>query len=205
MVQTDPEALEQIYRQWPIEKLARALTIERDQYNPEAIPAMRRALESHGLSQEQLGAVFAEVGAEHGATTERLSRIRGILLLFIVIVAINSLIDLFTSLTFAAAPPTAPNMLRLFAVPFVILGLYGLCCCFLLLRRKSRAPQHARRWLVWSFVVGTAVAVLNFVIAGEVSLGAAGPAVFALVWLGYLSDSRRVALVYGSQEESAKQ
>jgi hypothetical protein len=202
-MQTDPEALEHLYKQWPIEKLARALAFERDQYKPEALPAMQRALASHGLSQEELARVFAEVGAEYGAATERLSRIQGILLLFIVIVATNSLIYLFVALVLATA--AASTILRVVAVPCLVLGLYGLYCSFLLVRRKSRAPQHAGRWLIWSVVAGTATVVARLVFSREFSLGAALPPVLSLVWLAYLSDSRRVALVYGVPDESAKQ
>lgn len=224
MSQTDPDKLEQLYKEWPIQKLARALAVECDQYEPKAILAMRRAMESHALSQEQLATLFDDIASEDRVATDRLSHIRGLLLLFIVLVGMMSVVYLLSAfeLTFAFSERRGevfmysideqhvqfgsafsgvdwPDVI-VAALTLASFGLYGLYSCFLLLRRSNRATRHVRLWLTRSCGLFALVGVFHFIRSGEVYIVAAAPAVFTLMWLTYLSDSKRVALVYGSQE-----
>ena len=190
--------LDEIYAQWPTEKLVKAITLEADQYTAAAMPAMRRALDARGLSESALNALAAEIRADHDTELQRMSRIRGWLLVFILYVAGNSLFLLGIGYELAVTAPV--RILRLEAVPAVVFGLYGLFCASILIAKRPEAPQRVRRLLVLEFFFGLvgavlvfAMAVLQYFAAGSVSpdaLTLTGAAILGLgvfvLWIIYL-------------------
>ena len=65
MSMTSAPELEAIYRRWSTEKLAIASTRDADQYDPAALPIMRRVLDERGLSPADLDATLADARSGH--------------------------------------------------------------------------------------------------------------------------------------------
>lgn len=194
--------LEEIYEQWSTERLLKALEIEAEQYRPDALPVMRRVLESRGLPDAEVQARTSDLQSEQQSEDRRLARMRGWLLVFIAIVGLNALSELGMALVAAASD--AHWTFRVVAVLFSTVALYGLYSMYLLVRRRSSAPAHARRWILLSFVATAIWAVISYAVAGAgvVDLTVLlGPAFFMAVWIAYLSESKRVAAVYGMKTE----
>ncbi len=86
-------------------------------------------------------------------------------------------------------------------VPFFFLGIYGLYGVFLLAKRLQQARKHAQLWLVL-------LGVMCIPLCGFALLTGGSPlvlglyVVFALGWHSYLSQSKRVALIYESADAS---
>jgi hypothetical protein len=192
----DPRELERKYGEWPDERLLTALHLETEQYDPSVIPVMRRVLDGRGLPAEESDALLSEIHAERESEVAELSRVRGWLVVWIIVLALNSLILLLAGgRTFLVAPP---GLVVFVALPMVAVGFYGFYCAYLLVKKRSQAPENARRWLILGVTLNcfTALALWGVFEARVPLAPLLGSVYFTLLWLEYLSESRRAACVY---------
>ncbi|HEV3139719.1 MAG TPA: DUF2569 family protein, partial [Vicinamibacterales bacterium] len=212
---------EEIYRSWSDEKLVRAITEEADTYEPASIPVMQRILNERGLSEEQFQAIVANIRAERDDDVGRdsvrrivdavvssfewrgadnaLNRIRGFLLSFIIWLA-------WTSIGYLVwVPPRvsvmSPDVIhRMDNVAWSLqlsAGVYGLCCVWMLARRRSHAIEHARIWLVLNVFISVAWGIFLYLSTGHAPVRAfVSPPIAAIVGTLYLIRSKRVARIY---------
>ena len=193
-----PEELERRYGQWSTEDLIEAVTRKSDEYIPRAIDVMRRLLDARGVPESEVLSIQTRLGSVQEDERGRLDRVRGWLLVFVLVVALSSLSQLVAAGTLAAAPWSLwPSMMLLL---FGVTGIYGVYVTLLLVRKKKRAPVHARHWIVMALLANLASAVFLYIMLGEVPTNALGSALFVAVWLTYLDQSKRVANVYGPSE-----
>lgn len=188
----DPNELDQRHKSWATEDLVRAASLDRGDYLPEALAAMEKELSSRDISIDR-AEIEQDIRKERQETEERLRGVRGWLLLFVIIVFVNSLIGVLQSLNTLGG--SANSNTTLLILPLLILSLYGFFVSVLLVLKHKKAPSHAAKWLIASAGYAILFGVLIFLMAGEmttVSFTAMG----ALVWLVYLDGSRRVALTY---------
>jgi hypothetical protein len=186
------DSLTKLYQRWPTERLVEALHVHAAEYDPDALPVMRRVLEARGVGPTDAEALLAEIRSEEHRS---LNRIRGWLLAFVVLTGWSSLNQVSSGLT----GNTGHWLSRVVAVFEFCIGVYGLYATVLLCRRSPRAPAHAGRWAVVSATVGCAFGLVDWAIIGHplaIEMIVSWPA-FAIVWLMYLHRSRRVATVYG--------
>jgi hypothetical protein len=61
MTPKEEASLREIYQQWPNERLARAATLEKGEYQPEAVVVMLEELKKRGIAEVELPKVVASV------------------------------------------------------------------------------------------------------------------------------------------------
>src|SRR6185369_12820320 len=110
----DLDRLRTIYEQWPTDRLLRAVTDEAPQYHPEAIPVMLRELDARGIPRAQVSEAAVEEGvvSRQAAKEKRLDSIRGLLLVLIGWVGLES-----TTFIFGIAQPVTDWRVPLVTVP----------------------------------------------------------------------------------------
>ncbi|HXO42135.1 MAG TPA: DUF2569 family protein [Thermoanaerobaculia bacterium] len=182
------------YARWDTEDLVRAATTAAFEFTPEALTAMRQELERRGYTAgpEQAMAAGAPTVFEQVPTG-----IGGILLLFIVILGVESIRTLVAWV--GALGALHHPVGRLIAVAWTCIGAYGLICCVLLVRKDRRAPRLAALCFIAMVVVGVLNALHNYFVMGILRtpfLLRIG--VHSGIWLTYLSISKRVKATYGA-------
>lgn len=191
--------MEQRYTSWSTEDLIRSTTFERNQYEREAITLMENELKRRGTPQEELDLAQENVKCQVEGDSAKLNGIKGLLLLFIIVLIFNllymvgvGLVGLFTMLW---NPSLALLMLSI--CDLSVAG-YGFFTVDLLIDKSNNAPKHTMRWLYCILGVGVLdIAVMFFVFDKLELLAAARYISFALVWMTYFTKSRRVAITYG--------
>jgi hypothetical protein len=203
--------LEQLYHSWPAAQLLRATTVERLDYKPEALALMDQELTRRGVSsseKESHGKALLDVAEED---RKRLAGIKGVLLLFVVVVLVNSIALGWVGLAFAIDAVNLGfkgnldwgNASLLFAIPFLILAGYGVFVFYVLLRKRGAAPRHAERFLISILVLIMLVVLVDsldtylsrhtFSFKGLLLI----PGMcWIMPWLAYIDRSNRVANTY---------
>lgn len=183
-------------RNMSTEDLVSATTVHREDYQPDALSAMDRELASRDVPIDGRQAVEQEILQKEEVVDQKLRGIRGWLIVFILVVAIGSLVGLLTGI---AALMLSQNVLGLLlTLPSVVIALYGFVAVVLLLRKKPSAPSHAARWMIANFVYGLIVAVIVWALTRDTSGFTVLPSpIGVLLWLTYLENSKRVAATYG--------
>jgi cation transport ATPase len=191
----DLEELAKRYQSMTTEDLVAAATVHCTDYQAEALDLIEKELKSRNVSVDQKREIQQQVEQQELLRDEHLLGVRGWLIVFLIVVAINSIIGLFGGIDSLAK---SQNFLGfLLVLPKSIIGCYGFFVLVLLIRRKPSAPEHASRWIIASFVYSL---VVGFVVLA-VSRSSEGflflPwAIATLPWLTYLEKSRRVAVTY---------
>jgi hypothetical protein len=184
------------------EDLVSATTVHRKDYQDDALCIMDRELTSRNVPAEQKAAIEKEVVQQEQARERRYRGIRGWLVVFILMVAGGSLIDLLSGV--AALREAQSFVAVLLILPGVLVALYGFMAFVLLLRKKSSAPSHAARWMIVNFFYGLIVAIIVYALtrstAGFIILPSAAG---LLLWLYYLENSKRVAATYERKTEKS--
>lgn len=194
-----PEELERRYAKWATEDLVEAVTFEADGYIPGAVEVMRDVLDARNVPESQSLQIRSDIQAEREAEAVRLGRIRGWLVVFIVLVALNSLIELGSALSLAGA--AASLVPSLTALLFGAAAIYGGYVTYSLLERRPRAPAHAQRWILLTVFANVFLLVVAYLMYGLPP--ARSGATAALIGLTYLQESKRVAHVYGTDRQES--
>lgn len=182
------------YQSWTDEELVRALTVERDDFLPEALVAVEGELVRRGFELETLGRPDGPVQRRIELDAAKLTGVRGWLLVFIVVLLGNSL---FASLSGASllSQAGASPVIMIVGISWMVLGLYGCYAFILLVSRKAQAPKHASWWLMAGFVLGSLTLGLVYLATRELIFL---PIYFVgtAFWFYYLENSKRVAATY---------
>jgi len=191
-------------RNMPTEDLVSATTVHRDDYQPDALSVMDRELASRDVPVDRQQAVAQEIIQKEVAVDQRHRGIRGWLIVFILVVAIGSLIGLLSGI-YRLVSQSQNILWILLVVLGLLIALYGFVAVVLMLRKKPSGPSHAARWLI-ADVIYYGIMVLitieslgvrdRFVVASRV-LG-------LMLWLTYLERSRRVAATYGKTSKKMR-
>jgi hypothetical protein len=190
--------MEQIYISWSTEDLIRSTTFEKNQYEREAIALMQNELKRRGIPQEELDLAEENVINRMTEDTRKLTGIKGVLLLFIILLILNLFYIFGAGLT---------GLIRMFDNPSAILlvlpacylsvGMYGVFTLILLLRKRSSAPIHTLRWIYCTLGVGVLNIAVIFLVFDKLELSVViGPIFFTLIWVTYFTKSKRVAITY---------
>lgn len=192
--------LERRYTEWATEDLVEAVTFEADGYIPGAVEVMRDVLDARNVPESESLQIQSDIQAGREAEAIRLGRIRGWLVVFIVSVALVSLSELLSALTLAGSGSAALSMMALL---FGAMGVYGGYVTYVLIERRPQAPAHAQRWILLTLFINVSLIALAYWIAGVLLSGPEGLASNALIGLTYLQESKRVALVYGTDRQES--
>lgn len=181
-----PDDLKRRYAQWATEDLVEAVTFEAGGYVPGAVAVMRNVLDARNVSESESLRIQSDIQAEREAEATRLGRIRGWLVVFIVLVAVSSLFDLL--LGFVIVGGSGSSLLMGLLVGGA--GAFGGYVTFSLIRRQPAAPAYAQAWIVMTLCI-------DLILTGP-SGNLLGSVLSALIWVWYLEESKRVAHVYGT-------
>jgi hypothetical protein len=194
--------LEERYASWSTEDIVRATTVEKEGYTSEAIELMLRELNRRNISQEEIRTFETEAAKKMQDEAKRLSGVRGFLLLFLIVLIFNSIRFFlwgFSSLANSLNPLNGLSLVL--SAIYLIVACYGITVSFLLIRKSEHALTHTKWWIVFTAVVGFVNLMVAFFVKGRVESSDIGnamfAAIFAVVWLTYISQSRRVANTYG--------
>lgn len=190
----DASKLANRYKSWNTEDLVRATTLESQEYTPEANNFMLEELRGRDLTPEAQEAIEHGVVEEAHREKRSLVGIRGWLLVFVVLFALNFGAVLVSGV-FGLAQPL-PAFVKLALVLDIVIGLYALGTLWFLISRHPRAPHHAKAAVV-VFCFLAIGSWLTFywggLAPGRFPIDAVS---FACVWWSYLSYSRRVRFTY---------
>jgi len=183
------------YGSWTTEALIEATALKQEDYLPEAIAAMRTELAARGVAQDHRSEV---AGVMQEVETKRLSGVRGWIIVFLIVLALNSLVALVSGL---AAIQSGGFLLSWLGLAALALAVYGGFVFAVLVAKKHSAPAHAKRWIVIMTVLGVLSAFLVLLVTGEFSMLFVTSAVFALIWWRYFDVSKCVAATYGTRQK----
>jgi hypothetical protein len=189
------EELRRIHAAWSEERLVRAAFVDADEYSPQAVVIMRQTLEARGVSSDDIASMLAAVQPDD-IGGPNLNAVRGWLLVFVIWSGIVSAVGFVSSLVLVIG---GEGYARAIGVAGLAVSVYGGYCSYVMAAADSGAPSHARRWLIGLALYGVATMTVALLAEPELSSGAGRPLIFALIWLPYLSYSKRVAAVYRRQ------
>lgn len=190
--------LEKLYATWSTEDLIKATKVSKSEYESDAINAMLKELERRGVTQKETDFIQADEEQRIHEETETLSGLRGFLLLFLILIVLNSFLSIGMGLSLWLS--RGPNLgLFLSSIPMFIVGVYGIITFVLLSEKRFHAPVHAKRWLVLTFIVNLFYALMVFFATGEFTFSVIGSGMFTGIWFVYLSTSKRVAVTYSPE------
>ncbi len=189
MADPDDEDRDRAYTTWSDRDLLRALTVDVQEYAPREIAAIRRELGSRGLPDSEREALMPEIWAEFRSRGREVAGIGGFLLLLIVLLGMSAVGAIVRGgFAFSREP--------LFAAVSIGFGAFSGYCWWLLARRHPSAPARTRILLAAVIVWDVLYSFPGFVAGRPFELRFAWSALVSLLWLLYLSRSRRVALTY---------
>jgi hypothetical protein len=194
---------EQLYQNWSDRELVRATTVEKQDYESSALALMARELSRRGTSQSERESVEKEVIEQVESEQRHLTGIRGLLLLFVILVVVGSVFNAASGVALLMASMRDGNVtLMLSSVLSLIFSGYGFFVFYLLIRKRSTAPKHAQRLLIFGFLITILGVLAAWVLTHRLDLGLLLFGCISLSFsLGYLSSSRRVANTYGPPQE----
>jgi hypothetical protein len=159
---------------------------------------MSKELQRRSVSRAEVNVRRTDVEQKIKSKDQKLSGIGGFLLLFLIIFIFNLILAFVQGFSILAYASTQLNVLSLsLSIPQFIIGAYGVYIFFLLVRKKYNASSHTIRWLILSAAVNFLSGILLFYISGKLEFSIITPLVFALIWLTYFTNSKRVAITYG--------
>jgi len=185
-----------IYQSWTDEELLRAAGEEREEYRPEAVAAIEVELERRGVDASKREEMLENIVQEDERREHDLRGVRGWLALFALVVLFNSLPWVLTGVERLWGHPLA----GLSFLPWMAVGAYGCYVFGALLLKRPTAPRHAARWLVATVGVPLLYVLLVYLSSGQALVAPVFRAPL-LIWLWYLTESKRVAATYGEPSE----
>lgn len=190
--------MEQRYISWSTEDLIRSTIFERNQYEREAIALMQNELKRRGTPQEELDLAQENVKNQIAEETRKLTGIKGVLLLFVILLIFNLLYIFGVGLAVLIRMfDNHSAILLVLSACYLSVGMYGVFTLILLLRKRSSAPIHTLRWIYCTLGVGVLNMAVIFLVFDKLELSAAiGPCIFSLIWVTYFTKSKRVAITY---------
>jgi hypothetical protein len=163
---------------------------------PEAMLLIEAELRTRNVPLDNQQQIEQKVVTDERSREVSLIGVRGWLIVFCLVVFFNSLCMVGKGI--AGLSQAGGPISFILIVPEALLGVYGLFVLFLLLRKRITAPVHASRWLIFCFIYSLLLVIVLSLIARKLILtGILGASVFALVWLTYIQNSKRVAYTYG--------
>ncbi len=198
MDRSELEVLRERYQAWSTEDLVQAVTIDIAQYDPRAVELMKRELDGRNVSQAEREALQSSNVEKREEQTKSMSGIKGLLLLFVLVVLGNSAYLVTTVLL--SFVQNAHLIVFIVLAPLLAVGVYGLFACSVLIRRNPSAPRHATNWLIIMPIVNVLYTVVGYLTGGEVPRGLGHSAAFSVIWLTYLPNSKRVKATYSNPE-----
>ncbi len=191
MADPDDEDRDRAYTNWSDRDLLRALTVDVQEYAPREIASMRDELASRGLPDSERQALMPEIWAEFRTRGRQVAGVGGFLLLLIVMLGMSAVGAIVRGgFAFSREP--------LFAAVSIGFGAFSGYCCWLLARRHPSAPRQTRILFVTVIVWDVLYAFPGFMAGRPFGLRFVWSTLLSLLWLLYLSRSKRVALTYAA-------
>lgn len=193
-MESKQDKLENRYNNWSTEDLVRATTIEKDDYRQYALQLMKKELIRRNISTLEIEEIQSGIKVTLKEETKKIYGIKGFLLLFILIILGNSLFFIITGLsTFTNYTGLISFLISL---PIILIGIYGIFTFILLIRKKTNAPKHAEKWIILAFIFSLIISVFYYYYLRDIPFFLLGSCIFALIWLTYLQNSKRVKTTY---------
>jgi len=184
------------------EDLIRAATVERKDYQSEALELIDKELATRNVSTEQITEVRTKAHLEQEAKDRKITGIRGWLLVFVILIAICSLSGITSGLSALGLMEDFPYTAAF--IPLLPLGCYGIVVFILLILKKFTAPDHARACLMIFIVYNLLICVAGITNILEFRCSPF-PAIWAGMWVSYMKESKRVALTYKRKTDQPDQ
>jgi len=191
------EVAQSVYQNWPLTQLLRATTVEKQDYEPEALALVSQELSRRCGSQSQRDTLEKGLLQQLEDERKRLTGIHGFLLLFVVGVGLGSGLYTLSGLALLGARNA---LFALAGVLSLALAGYGFYVFFVLIQKRSIAPEHAQRFLILGALLDILEMLAALTAENHLNLGPVGGIIGTVAWLHYLSYSRRVVYTYCGAE-----
>ncbi|MEP7013345.1 MAG: DUF2569 family protein [Acidobacteriota bacterium] len=195
MTEADREERVARYRAWETEELIRAVRFDWNGYTPEALALIEEELAARNhpvVERRDLEVVAADL---QGRDLQRLTGIKGWLLLLVLIILINSSFALFGAAKSLRHPPPVEWAFAFLTGGF---GLFGLATFVLLLTKHRLAPEYAKALFLLAMTISLLQAFYFKSPGWFPSFPLADTMQGGVFWIAYLSVSKRVKMTYGS-------
>lgn len=192
---------EELYQSWSDAQLVRATAVERQDYQPAALDLMMRELSRRGVSHSERQNLEEDGARQVEVERKRLTGVRGVLLLFAINVMLSSLLSVLFGLEYCL--DSESGLFVLCGALDLIWAGYGFYVFYLLIRERPAAPQHAQRFLFLGFLLSVLVVLVALRVTHRLDLSPLGN-IGTLVWMVYLSSSKRVANTYGQRQDKTE-
>ena len=196
---TQLSELAQHFASLPTETLVKAATLERSDYEPEAIALIDKELVARNVSLLLIRELKEKFELERVATEQKLYGIRGWLLVFVTVIAARTAYAaMWVFITLVSDIRDETLLLR---SPLILFACYG-CVVFALLSTKNpTAPAHTS-WLIMSWLIYQVLMAGLYYFEhrpAAIIFGQLSAVIATLGLLSYLHQSRRVAVTYGNR------
>lgn len=185
--------MKELYRSWSIDQLIRAFTVHKNDYTQDALDCIKDELDRRSVSPQE--ALSSEVSVKQTVEEEKKKwiGIKGFLLLFVLILAVQSISTIIVSIRDVL---NGENPSKILLLP---VGIYGLYVLYLLLLKRNNAPLHVQRWLgalciACLLIIGLTILINPNRLENTFIVNPIG----ALIWLAYFSYSKRVKATYSA-------
>ena len=188
--------LEKRYMSWSTEDLIKATTVEKADYETDAVNLMLKELQKRNVSSDEVSVRQADI--EQKIEAEKLSGIGGFLTFFLIIFTLNVFFSFWQGAAYILESASTQSFVSrsISVIPQFIIGAYGIYVFKLLIAKKYNAPRHTIRWLILGATVNFFIGILLFFNSGKLDFSIIAPISFALIWITYFTNSKRVKLTY---------
>lgn len=199
MSERESSAVEASYGEWSDIWLVRAVTLQRGDYQPEALQMIERELARRGLSPEEIDSLKSQALEQSESENRTPSGIGGWLRVFLIFVSLATLSHgVIGWSVFRAGLSQGDHGLGalLGGLASMIMAGYGAYALSLLSGGSPYAPRHTRQFLVTGFLLR---ALLSAAHLAEPRLSDPGLIILGAITVLsvlYLKTSRRVANTY---------
>ena len=187
----DKEKLEIIYSEMPDDELIAMLAVDKEEYEEIVYDLIWAEAKKRGIDKIKVDKKVQE-------RIEKYTGIKGWLLLFVIGVFVSSL--LYIPLAILSISDYDPPWSFIFTITSICInGVYGLFTFYQLITKNKKAPFHAMMWIILGlFLVFFEGMVLGF--PSEKIKQLFFNFIYSLIWLLYLSLSKRVTATYSDNK-----
>ncbi len=184
--------LEDKYKTWSNDDLIRAISLDKENYLPEALELMEVELSRRNIQVAEKDYISSNITLIDGIEAQKLNGITGFLLLFIIIFFFNIFISLISGISILYRTEFH-GILLWYSFFNILIAFYGIYCLVILIGKKEIAIKHTQYCLAIGAIAAT---IFYFILSQDYKINILPILINSALWLTYLKYSKRVKYTY---------